>query len=259
MSSVFSVVTWNVNSVRARLDQVLEYIDAHMPDVLCLQETKVEDALFPRVPFMEYGYTCSLHGGKGGYSGVAILSREKPANVQCGFAAGEEDLAPRVIAATVRGVRVYGLYCPNGTALDSDRFTHKLAWFDRLTAELTARDHDVPYVVCGDFNIAPDDRDVYDLSLTGSLHCTEIERSKVAALLAAGFQDCYRKHHAQGGAFTWWDYRGGGFERDHGLRIDHVYATDTLAAFCEDVIHDVEVRSWPSASDHAPVRALFRI
>lgn len=252
------LVTWNVNSVRARLDNVLTFIDEHEPDVLCLQETKVEDRLFPRVPFMEYGYEVTLHGTKG-YAGVATLSKSKPTEVHCGFRSGPDDRAPRILNTVVDGVRIYNLYVPNGTSLDSDAFPYKLEWFRRLRAELDETCvPDEQVIVTGDFNIAPDERDVWDVEdMRGSLHFTEEEHEVLRHLCGFGLQDCFRKHEAAGGHFTWFDYRNAAFQRGHGLRIDHVYASADLYERSVSVVHDREPRGWENPSDHLPVHARF--
>ncbi len=258
MSSSFSLLTWNVNSVRARLNNVLEYIDEHEPDVVCLQETKVENSLFPRVPFMEYGYECTLHGSKG-YAGVATLTKQKPDDVICGFAEGERDQACRILNVKVGDTRIYNLYVPNGTGLDSENFPYKLDWYRRLRAELDAR-HDAGenIVLCGDFNVAPDERDVWDVeAMQGGTHFTDEEHEVLEGLKAFGLRDCFRKFEDGPGHFTWYDYRNASFERGHGLRIDLVLATDPLYERCEAVVHDVEPRKQDKASDHLPVRARF--
>jgi exodeoxyribonuclease III len=252
------LVTWNVNSVRARLDNVLTFLDEHEPDVLCLQETKVEDRLFPRVPFMDYGYTVTLHGTKG-YAGVATISKSAPSEVHCGFRSAPEDRAPRILNTVIDGVRIYNLYVPNGTALDSDAFPYKLEWFQRLEAEIKETCGAAQEViVTGDFNIAPDTRDVWDLeAMKDSLHFTAEEHEALAGLLSCGLRDCFRKHSEEAGQFTWFDYRNAAFQRGHGLRIDHVYATAGLYERSSRVLHDAEPRSWESPSDHLPVHAWF--
>lgn len=254
----FSLMTWNVNSVRARLDNVLAYLDDHQPDVACLQETKVEDALFPRVPFMELGYQVSLHGTKG-YAGVATLTKGKPEQVQLGFATGKPDKHPRILALTYRGVRIYNLYVPNGTALDSDAFTYKLEWLgrlrDELDAELSASDS---VILCGDFNIARDERDVWSVeAMAGGTHFTPAEHEALDRLEGFGLRDCFRKFDQEPGRFTWFDYRDAAFERRHGLRIDYVYASAPVWERCTGVVHDWEPRSWDTPSDHVPVTATF--
>jgi len=248
------LVTWNVNSVRARLDNVLTFLDEHEPDVLCLQETKVEDRLFPRVPFMDYGYTVTLHGTKG-YAGVATISKSAPSEIHCGFRSAPEDRAPRILNTVIDGVRIYNLYVPNGTALDSDAFPYKLEWFQRLEAACGAAQE---VIVTGDFNIAPDARDVWDVeAMKDSLHFTAEEHEALAGLLSCGLRDCFRKHSEEAGQFTWFDYRNAAFQRGHGLRIDHVYATAGLYQRSSRVLHDAEPRSWESPSDHLPVHAWF--
>lgn len=251
-------MSWNVNSIRARLDHVLTYLYDHAPDVVCLQETKVEDKLFPRVPFMELGYQVHLHGGRA-LAGVATLTKAKPDEVRAGFAAGEPDRHPRVLVVRVDGVRIYNLYVPNGTELGSDAFSYKLEWLRRLRAELDATlTPSEPLVIVGDFNIAPDARDVYDPErFVGRLLFTDEEHEVLRNLLAFGLEDCFRRHVSEGGHYTWYDYRTNGFEIGEGLRIDHVYATAPMAERCLEVIHDPKPRSWDVPSDHLPVVARF--
>jgi exodeoxyribonuclease III len=255
----FSLMTWNVNSVRARLDNVLAYLDDQQPDVVCLQETKVEDSLFPRVPFMELGYQVALHGTKG-YAGVATLTKgSKPAQIQLGFADAPADKHPRILACSYQGVRIYNLYVPNGTALGSDAFTYKLEWLARLRAELDAKfSPDDPVILCGDFNIARDARDVWSVeAMAGGTHFTEVEHQALDALEGFGLRDCFRKFDQEPGRFTWFDYRDAAFERGHGLRIDYVYATAPVWERCTSVVHDQEPRTWDTPSDHLPVTAVF--
>lgn len=252
------ITTWNVNSIRARLDHVLTYLADHEPDVLCLQETKVEDRLFPRVPFMELGYEVSLHGGRA-LCGVATMTKAAPEAVQAGFRAGDPDLAPRVLEVKVEGVRVVNVYAPNGTELGSDAFEYKLAWFRRLRAELDAHaSADEPLVIVGDFNVAPDDRDVWDADrFRGRLLFTDAEHEALEHLVAFGLHDCFRLHVAEGGHYTWFDYRTGGYQRGEGMRIDHVYATAPMRDRCRSVEHDLVPRGWDVPSDHVPVTARF--
>ncbi|WP_181197873.1 exodeoxyribonuclease III [Enhygromyxa salina] len=255
----FSLTTWNVNSVRARLDNVLTYLDEHEPDVVCLQETKVEDQLFPRVPFMELGYQLALHGTKG-YAGVATLTKgAKPEDVQLGFADGPKDKHRRIVACTYAGVRIYNLYVPNGTALGSEAFTYKLEWLARLRAELGARFSPSDNVVlCGDFNIARDERDVWSVeAMRGGTHFTPEEHAALDALEDFGLRDCFRKHDQEPGRFTWFDYRNASWERRQGLRIDYVYATEPMHERCTEVVLDWEPREWDTPSDHCPLTAHF--
>jgi exodeoxyribonuclease-3 len=259
MSKAFSLMTWNVNSIRARLDNVLAYLDEQQPDVACLQETKVEDRLFPRVPFMELGYQLVLNGTKG-YAGVATLIKgAKPEAVQLGFAEGPPDKHRRIIACTYAGVRIYNLYVPNGTAVGSEAFTYKLEWLARLRKELDAKfSPNDPLILCGDFNIARDERDVWSVeAMEGHTHFTDQEHQALDELEAFGLKDCFRKYDQEAGRFTWFDYRDAAWEKRHGLRIDYVYATEPVYARCTEVIHDLEPRAEDSPSDHVPVIARF--
>jgi exodeoxyribonuclease III len=255
----FSLMTWNVNSVRARLDNVLAYLDDHQPDVACLQETKVGDSLFPRVPFMELGYQVALHGTKG-YAGVATLIKgHAPGDLQLGFAEGRPDKHPRILACTFAGVRIYNLYVPNGTAVGSEAFAYKLEWLARLRAELAAKfSPSDPVIVCGDLNIARDERDVWSVeAMRGHTHFTPEEHAALDALEGWGLHDCFRKHDQEPGRFTWFDYRDASWERRHGLRIDYVYASKPVYDRCVEVVHDWEPREWDTPSDHVPVIAKF--
>lgn len=258
MSAPLSITSWNVNSIRARLDHVLTYLYDHEPDVLCLQETKVEDRLFPRVPFMELGYEVHLHGGKA-LAGVATLTKAKADAVQCGFASGEPDRHPRILALSLGELRIYNLYVPNGTELGSDAYRYKLEWLRRLRAELDASGEPrEPLVIVGDFNIAPDSRDVYDAEhFEGRLLFTDEEHEVLQDLIDFGLHDCFRRHESGAGHFTWYDYRTNGYELGEGLRIDHVYATAPMAERCTEVIHDRVPRGWDTPSDHVPVTARF--
>lgn len=258
MPAAFTLMTWNVNSIRARLDNVLTYLDEHQPDVACLQETKVEDALFPKVPFMELGYQVEVHGSKA-LAGVATLSKTKATQVQRGFAEGEPDKHARILACTIGGVRIYNLYVPNGTALGSEHFAYKLAWFERLRLELDAKcKPSEPLVLCGDFNVARDARDVWNVAaLAGHTHFTPEEHAALDRLEGFGLRDCFRKHDEAPGRYTWWDYRDAAMGKMHQMRIDYVYASEPLYAANSAVVHDWEPREWDSPSDHVPVVATF--
>jgi len=259
MSAGFSIMSWNVNSVRARLDNVLAYLDEHQPDVACLQETKVADSLFPRVPFMELGYRIALNGTKG-YAGVATLTKDRePEAVQRGFAEAPADKHSRILACTYAGVRIYNLYVPNGTAVGTEAFAYKLAWLERLRLELgQSFAPSDPLVVCGDFNIARDARDVVSVeALVGHTHFTPEEHAALDGLEGVGLRDCFRKHDQEPGRFTWFDYRDGSWERKQGMRIDYVYASAPMYERCTGVVHDWEPREWDTPSDHVPVTATF--
>jgi exodeoxyribonuclease-3 len=252
------IATWNVNSIRARLDHVLTWLADNEPEIVCLQETKVEDQLFPRVPFLELGYQVTVHGGRA-LAGVATVTKQRPTEVRAGFHDGEPDPNPRILEVVVHGVRVFNLYVPNGTAVGSEAYVYKLDWLRRLRQQLdasySAKD---PLVIVGDFNIAPEDRDVWNPpAFAGRLQFTEPEKEVLRELLEFGLVDCFREHESAGGHFTWFDYRTNGFLRNEGMRIDHVYATEPLASRCTKVVHDAEPRSWDVPSDHLPVVATF--
>lgn len=254
----FSLLTFNVNGIRARLDAVLTYLAEHEPDIACLQEIKIEEKLFPRVPFMELGYQLQINGSKG-YAGVATLSKQKPDEVFKGFREAPADSHCRIINAVIGGVRVYNLYVPNGTSLGSEAFAYKLRWLERLRLELDASTQATePLIVCGDFNIAPDARDLVDpATMVGCTHFSPEEHAALARLLAFGLRDCFRKFNDQAAQFTWFDYRAGSFRKNLGMRLDHVYATAPLYDRCTEVVHDAGPRGEEGASDHIPVLAKF--
>lgn len=254
------VVTWNVNSLKARLERVVPWIEANAPDVLCLQETKMTDEAFPSGVFAEMGYE-SAHVGEGRWNGVAILSRVGLDDVVAGF--GDDlpaDPEARLMWATCGGVRVACAYVPNGRSLDNDHYTYKLAWLERLRSALVdGGDPTDPLVVTGDFNIAPDDRDVWDpAAFEGATHVSQPERDALAGLTQWGLTDVFRQHHDQAGLYSWWDYRGGSFHKGHGMRIDLVLATESLSQRCSGIRIDRDARKGkPTPSDHAPVMADF--
>jgi len=250
------IATWNVNSIRARLPRVTEWLARHQPDVLCLQETKTVDDDFPRAEFEALGLHVESFGQKT-YNGVAIASRSKPTALVRGLPDDPPDADRRLIAGTFGGVRVIGVYVPNGTEVGSDRFAFKLTWFRRLRQmlEATATPQD-PVLICGDFNVAPEDRDVYDPEgWRGRLLFHPDEQKALRHLMAWGLVDAFRLHEPQGGHYSWWDYRSGAFHRGWGLRIDLVLMTETLAARCRAVTIDREARKGEKPSDHAPVIA----
>ncbi|HET6610701.1 MAG TPA: exodeoxyribonuclease III [Kofleriaceae bacterium] len=253
------VATWNVNSIRARLPRVLAWIETAAPDVLCLQETKVEDAAFPREELCARGYELAIYGQKT-YNGVAILSRQPIADIACGLGIDPEGGEARLIAGTTFGVRVISAYFPNGREVGSVHYQRKLAWMAALR-DYFARDHEPgeAIVLCGDFNVAPGDLDVHDpVAWAGKNLCSEPEREALAALSAWGFSDLFRTVQPEGGFYSWWDYRQLGFPKNRGLRIDHIFATASLRERCEGVVIDREARKGKLPSDHAPVIATFR-
>ncbi len=253
------IATWNVNSVRARLTRLVPWIEEHRPDVLCLQETKVVDELFPFEPLEDCGYNLVVHGQKT-YNGVAILARHSMEDVVKGFPDDDEGAQARVIGATVAGEwQVLNLYVPNGAEVGAEKYRFKLDWLARLRSFLDERyDPAEKLVVCGDFNITFDDRDVHDPEKWHEkILCSTPEREALRSVMDFGLHDALRKHHDEGGIYTWWDMRQGAFQKDWGLRIDHFLVTDDALDPCTDVFVDREARTGRGPSDHAPVIADF--
>jgi exodeoxyribonuclease-3 len=254
---MLKIVTWNVNSVKARKQRLLGILQRHAPDVLCLQELKVENAAFPLSEVNDAGYQAVLNGQKT-YNGVAILAKRALENPRLGFA-DTDDPQARFVEATVSGVRVLCAYAPNGGEVHSDKWAYKLAWFERLLGHL-ARTHDPsePLVLCGDLNVAPDDKDVARPDeWRETVLCAEPARAAFRRLIGWGLHDVVRKHHPEGGPYSWWDYRMLGFQKGNGLRIDHILATAPLSAACVSAAVDREERKGKLPSDHAPVIASF--
>lgn len=255
------LVTWNVNSLKARQDRVEGLLATLQPDVLCLQETKISDAAFPDMAFQALGYT-SAHHGNGRWNGVAILSKSDLEGEQAGFfddAPGSVEEC-RYLSATCGGVRVASVYVPNGRAVASEHYEAKLAWLGRLRRELDvgfAPDREA--VVCGDFNIAPTDEDVFDpAAFVGATHVTPAEREALGSLVGWGLVDALRRVHPDGrGPFTWWDYRAGAFHKGEGMRIDLALCTSPVADRLTEVRVDRDARKKgpyeSSPSDHAPL------
>lgn len=253
------IATWNVNSLRARLPRVLEWIDDARPDVLCLQETKLADDQVPAVDFEERGYTIAHHG-EGRWNGVAIASRVGVDEVESGF--GDALVDPyegdaRLVAATCGGLRVVDVYVPNGREVGSDTYERKLVWLDRLHEWLDARHSpDEALVVAGDWNVAPDDRDVSSPeAMAGATHVTAAERDRLGRLREWGLTDLFRERFEEDGLHTWWDYRGGSFHKRRGLRIDLLYGTAPVVERLGWVLTDRNARKGTKPSDHAPVVA----
>jgi exodeoxyribonuclease-3 len=223
------------------------------PDVLCMQETKQTDDAFPADAFSALGYE-SAHHGDGRWNGVAIVSRVGLADPVGGFSAPEDEYGCRILAATCGGVRVHSVYVPNGRSLDSEHYGFKLAWLARLATYLGPVVDLGDVAVCGDFNIAPDDRDVWDpAQFVGVTHTSEAERDALAVILDLGLEDVWRRHHDEGGVFSWWDYRAGDFHQGRGMRIDLVLLSHALSARSTSVLIDRDARKGKKPSDHAPV------
>lgn len=250
------IATWNVNSLKARLPRVEEWLGYAQPDVLCLQETKMTDAAFPALTFAALGYDAAHHG-HGRWNGVAILSRVGLEGVSAAFSGqpAAEDTESRIVSATCAGVRVASVYVPNGRSVGSDHYRAKLAWLAELKAHLEAEcDPASPVAVCGDFNVAPDDRDVWDpVVVHGSTHVSPPERQAIADLEAWGLVDGFRRCYAQDRLYSWWDYRAGDFHQHRGMRIDLILVSSCLAERITFALIDRFARKGRQPSDHAPV------
>lgn len=251
------IATWNVNSLRVRLPQVLDWLTQHQPDVLCLQETKLVDADFPESELRDCGYA-AVYSGQKTYNGVAIISKSAAVDVVADLP-GSGDPQRRFLAADVGAVRVVNVYIPNGQEVDSDKYRYKLSWLQDLQrliqSELSRHRH---LVLLGDFNIAPEEIDVHDPDLwRGKVLFSEPERAAFDELVAAGLKDCFRKFEQEPNAFSWWDYRAVAFRRNRGLRIDHILSSAPLYDACRSCSVDKEPRKLERPSDHAPVVAEF--
>lgn len=249
------IATWNVNSLKARLPRVEEWLAYAEPDILCMQETKLSDATFPHMAFSALGYE-SVHHGSGQWNGVAILSKVGISDPVNGFCEGlEADPDTRLITATCGGVRVSSIYVPNGRAVDSDHFQYKLSWFERLRSHLEqSADPDTPVAVCGDYNVAPEDRDVWDPAKFTGTHVTKAERDAVKRLEDWGLVDAFRVLYPDTDRlYTYWDYRAGDFHNHRGMRIDLVLVSKALAERATWAIVDRNARKGKLPSDHAPL------
>ena len=248
------IATWNVNSLKARLPRVQGWIEENQPDVLCIQETKMTEAAFPALTFQEMGYE-TAHLGQGQWNGVAILSKVGLTDVVANFATGEPDAEARIISATCNGVKVVCVYVPNGRELDHDHYQYKLRWMKQLRDHVnTIAKPTEDVVVTGDFNIAPTDIDVWDpAAFVGATHTSEPERKVLSYLCAWGLTDIFREQHPEPKLFSWWDYRDGSFHKGHGMRIDYLLVTKSLAAKTTETAIDRNARKGEKPSDHAPV------
>lgn len=248
------IASWNVNSIRARYDLLVAWLEEHRPDVLCLQETKVSDSEFPTETFQRQGYEIARTGQRT-YNGVAIVSRLPLSDVTVGLADAGPDDDKRLIAATVAGVRVMCVYVPNGKNVDSPAYVEKLAWLRRLreTLERTV-DPEREFLLCGDFNVAREERDVFDPErFRGQLLFSEPEREALEQVLSYGLSDSFRKFEQDAGHFSWWDYRAGAFARNRGARIDYAFVNEPLSKRLTRVWMDKAARAKEKPSDHVPV------
>jgi len=251
------IATWNVNSLKVRLAQVLEWLGAHEPDVLVLQEIKQVTEAFPVETFLEAGYQ-SIASGQKTYNGVAVIAKSQPQDPVFDFP-GFDDPQRRILASTINGVRVVDLYVPNGSEVGSEKYAYKLSWLAALKNFIVDElKHHEKLVVLGDFNIAPADADVHDPEKWGeAILCSPKERAALEALLDLGLSDVFRQFEQAEKTFSWWDYRAAGFRRNLGLRIDLILASAALSKNCTASYVDKEPRGWERPSDHAPVVAEF--
>ena len=254
------IATWNVNSINARLDHLLGWLETTQTDVVCLQETKCVDDNFPYQPIFDAGYHTAFFGQKS-YNGVAILSKHELDDVQKGFPDDDGEAPKRLIAATINGVRIVNTYIPNGTEIGTDKFTFKLDWIQRLRKFFDATcDKEGDVLLCGDFNVAPHELDVWNVpAWTGKLHFSKPERAAIYQVKQWGFIDVFRQMNGEVREFSWWDYRLMAFPRNHGLRIDHIWTSQNLADKCTGCWIDRDPRSLERPSDHTPVVAEFSI
>ncbi|MEG3591774.1 MAG: exodeoxyribonuclease III [Pseudomonadota bacterium] len=247
------IASWNVNSLRVRLPHVLKWIEENSIDIIALQETKTQDENFPEDEIKKAGYHAVFQGQKT-YNGVAIFSKKPPSEVVFEIK-GTENFGKRIIAATINNVRVLNLYVINGAEVGSEKYNQKLKWLKavkKFIEEDSKKYKD--YLIMGDFNIAPGDPDVHDpAAWEGKILCSEKERKALKSILDLGFVDSFRLFEQEEKVFSWWDYRAGGFRRNHGLRIDLILASENAKSRCKSSIVDKTPRGWDRPSDHAPV------
>lgn len=252
------IATWNVNSINARFPHVEQFLDGYEPDILCMQETKIVDEKFPRELFIERGYEVEIYGEKS-YNGVAIAAKESMSSIVKGF---KEEIASgsrRLIAATIGDVKILNVYIPNGQAVGSEKYHYKLEWLCALKKHIEQNyTPDDLLLICGDFNIAPEDRDIYNADeWNGAIMASDVERQHLNDIKEWGFVDVFRTQHEEKGLFSWWDYQRGAFRRNNGFRIDHIWTTAALAEKCTGTMIAKDLRGLERPSDHAPVVAEF--
>ena len=256
------VATWNVNSIRMREDAVIHWLKENPVDVLSLQETKVVDTNFPRSLFTDLGYHIYASGQKS-YNGVAIISKQPLEDVSTGFApligANDLDEQKRLITGTIDDVKIVCVYVPNGGAIESEKYFYKLQWLKALREYLRFALYEISNIcICGDFNIALEDKDIHAPALlTGQTMATELERQALQEIIDLGFADAFRKFTTEGGNYSWWDYRAAAFRRNLGWRIDHHYLTSDLYKQATSCVIDTTPRKLTQPSDHAPVIVEF--
>ncbi len=256
---MFKIATWNVNSLKVRLPHVLQWLESENPDVLAIQETKTTDENFPEEAIKEAGYHVSFVGQKT-YNGVTTICKS-PIEIIATAIPDYDDVQKRVLAIKTQGITVLNLYVPNGSEVDSDKYRYKLEWFSKLhpfIKQLQSKNESV--IILGDFNIAPEDRDVHaPEEWEGCNLVSQPERDELKRILASGFSDCFRSFAQAEKSFSWWDYRAAGFRRDRGLRIDLILASENLAKSCRASYIDKEPRKLERPSDHTPVVAEFEL
>jgi exodeoxyribonuclease-3 len=254
------VATWNVNSLSVRLPHLLSWLEANRPDVMCVQETKMIDDKFPMEQLSELGYHAVFTGEKS-YNGVAILSRDTPDTVVKCFDTDSESAAKRFLEITLGPLKVVNVYIPNGSEVGSSKFAYKMEWIQMLRGHFEKyHKPDEMLVLCGDFNIATEDRDVYSVeAMQGQVYFTDDEHAAIQTVKDWGLVDTFRMHNEDAGFYSWWDYRVGAFRRNMGLRIDHIWASNALAPKCVKCWIDKEPRKGERPSDHVPVIAEFDI
>ncbi len=251
---MMKIATWNVNSIKARLPRVTEWLAEAMPDVVLLQETKCVDDAFPRMEIEDMGYNVALCGQKT-YNGVAILSKRPLEDIVCVLGGDEADVQARYVEAFTGGIRVASIYLPNGNPVETDKFSYKLAWMERLAdrAQALLADEEV-LVLGGDYNVCPTDDDVYDpIGWANDALCRPESRNRFRRLLNLGFTDAFRALHGEPGAYSFWDYQAGAWQKDHGLRIDHLLLSPQAADRLVASGIDRKPRGRDKASDHTPV------
>ena len=256
------IASWNVNSVRTRLNQVISWINQYNPDVLCLQETKVVDNQFPIKPFEELGYQVIAYGQKS-YNGVAIISKIEISNINKGFSKVLEDYPnadkfedqKRIISADINGIQIINVYVPNGSSLNSDKFQYKINWLNSLSSFLDEQEKKGSlFCLLGDFNIAPSNKDIHDpQKYEGGIMASEIERNALRNVLKGRFIDSFRIYEKNTGYWSWWDYRNNSFELNKGWRIDHIYLSKILSSKLKSCVIDSNPRGNIQPSDHAPI------
>lgn len=252
------IATWNVNSILARLPNVTRWLEDVKPDVLCMQETKCTDDKFPFDAFAEGGYKC-ISFGQQSYNGVAIAARDSCDAIHRGYPGDDTDSSSRLVTTTIEGIQLVNVYVPNGQMVGSEKYQFKLEWMRKLREFFdTSFEPQQAVLLCGDFNVAPEERDVHDPRLwQGRILFSEQERAALQNVKEWGFTDAFRLHQDAAGHYSWWDYRAGAFRRNQGLRIDHIWITQPLVGRNANTWIDISPRTWERPSDHAPVVAEF--